>query len=270
MFFLKLFLSWILPDRAKIIHNPYSTTGGAKKSPVDKRDLIASAEQGGIFPTRYTLPVGIEENQGLLNSCVAHMVTGCLEDYTRAVGWKRVFELSRMHCWNKGRQLTWGDDWTPNRGIFIRDGWKAAQTGITLEKLFPYQLININKEIHPSFIFAWYPSFKYYFIKYLTKDRKEEAIKQVLEWKETSVGFGIKIGSSFINASGLIVYEPPEDEIPRFNHAMRIIGWDDDKDAFKIKNSWGSHWGTNDCLWVKKDWLLSNAYDLSYPDKEDG
>ncbi|MFT3686226.1 MAG: C1 family peptidase [Phycisphaerales bacterium] len=35
------------------------------------------------------------------------------------------------------------------------------------------------------------------------------------------------------------------------NHAIVIIGWDDSKEAWKIKNSWGPTWGENGYGWVK-------------------
>ena len=37
------------------------------------------------------------------------------------------------------------------------------------------------------------------------------------------------------------------------NHAMVIIGYDDNKDggAFLIQNSWGSEWGDNGCFWMR-------------------
>jgi len=35
------------------------------------------------------------------------------------------------------------------------------------------------------------------------------------------------------------------------NHAINIIGWDDTKEAWLIKNSWGEKWGNNGYAWVK-------------------
>lgn len=34
------------------------------------------------------------------------------------------------------------------------------------------------------------------------------------------------------------------------NHAVSIIGWDDNKAAWLVKNTWGSHWGNNGTFWV--------------------
>jgi cathepsin L len=36
----------------------------------------------------------------------------------------------------------------------------------------------------------------------------------------------------------------------RVNHAIVIVGWDDSKNAYLIKNSWGKDWGLNGYAWV--------------------
>lgn len=35
------------------------------------------------------------------------------------------------------------------------------------------------------------------------------------------------------------------------NHAVSIVGWDDTKDAWLIRNSWGSEWGDKGYMWIK-------------------
>jgi cathepsin L len=35
------------------------------------------------------------------------------------------------------------------------------------------------------------------------------------------------------------------------NHAVTLIGWDDSKQAWLLKNSWGPGWGDNGYMWIK-------------------
>jgi C1A family cysteine protease len=35
------------------------------------------------------------------------------------------------------------------------------------------------------------------------------------------------------------------------NHAITIVGWDDDKGSYLVKNSWGTQWGDNGYVWIK-------------------
>lgn len=38
---------------------------------------------------------------------------------------------------------------------------------------------------------------------------------------------------------------------PRINHSVVIVGWDDSKGAWLIKNSWGADWGEDGFMWIK-------------------
>lgn len=47
--------------------------------------------------------------------------------------------------------------------------------------------------------------------------------------------------------------EPFEEDInvPNVNHAIQIVGWDDNRQAWRIKNSWGTGWGDSGYAWIK-------------------
>jgi len=38
--------------------------------------------------------------------------------------------------------------------------------------------------------------------------------------------------------------------IPEVDHVMQLVGWDDTKGAWRVKNSWGTNWGENGFAWI--------------------
>lgn len=64
------------------------------------------------------------------------------------------------------------------------------------------------------------------------------------------------ISSAIVATSKFITYNSGVHEESGFedidiNHAVNIIGWDDDKEAWLIKNSWGTDWGEGGYGWIK-------------------
>jgi C1A family cysteine protease len=47
---------------------------------------------------------------------------------------------------------------------------------------------------------------------------------------------------------------------------MVIVSWDEDRQAFEIRNSWGNTWGLNGYCWMSKDYITnSQTQDLWAP-----
>lgn len=49
-------------------------------------------------------------------------------------------------------------------------------------------------------------------------------------------------------------------EIPVGGHAMTIIGYDDDKKAFKVQNQWGTGWREQGFFWIDYDYFGSGTH----------
>ena len=46
------------------------------------------------------------------------------------------------------------------------------------------------------------------------------------------------------------------------NHAIVLLGWDDAKGAWLLRNSWGGDWGDKGYMWIKYD--AANVGDYVY------
>lgn len=259
----------LLPKTNRLKSKIIFETAGCVPNTKDSRDYAAPGSSGTNYPIKYSLReyCGVVENQGPYESCVAHAIADCIETLARTEGQKEVFELSRMHLWSIGRERTYGSAWQVNKGVYIRAAWDGLRKeAITIEKLFPYVEENAFSKPRSSFVFAWYPTdFKYYTIKEKDPAIREEKMKNALYNNKALVAHGIRLPKSIsVLRIHTTPYKPKRGEFGVYSHAMTVVGWDDEKDAFLIKNSWGTRFGNSGFFWVDKQWFLENAFDLTY------
>lgn len=51
--------------------------------------------------------------------------------------------------------------------------------------------------------------------------------------------------------NGVFYEQPSNYNSPSSNHAVMIVGWDDNKGAWLMRNSWGTGWGDDGYCWIK-------------------
>ena len=44
------------------------------------------------------------------------------------------------------------------------------------------------------------------------------------------------------------------------NHAIVLTGWDDSKGAWRLRNSWGTSWGSSGYMWIKYGSQCAETY----------
>jgi C1A family cysteine protease len=81
------------------------------------------------------------------------------------------------------------------------------------------------------------------------------------------VVFGIDVAQSFQKHRGSGVYSRNPREQTIGGHAMVLVGYDDDRRAFRLLNSWGKGWGEEGRAWMAYDTFMRDARDsyIIYP-----
>lgn len=87
--------------------------------------------------------------------------------------------------------------------------------------------------------------------------RRDAGIPSVKEMKEAIAKYGaiaatVKVTPAFQAYKSGIFDEHASVSAPNdVNHAITIVGWDDSKQAYLVKNSWGPQWGEKGYIWVE-------------------
>ena len=75
------------------------------------------------------------------------------------------------------------------------------------------------------------------------------------------IAIGARLGDRFMEWSNSSVISSDTYNNPGMQHAyhaMVLVGYDDDKHAFRVRNSWGTSWGDNGSIWVDYNFFCKN------------
>lgn len=262
-----------------------------KKLENDKVEVIQSDKQTKIYvlnvkknPTPPMLPllkaplnqklvkmINLRSNmppiydQGNLGSCVSNATSACVS----YVNWKRMkkyFNISRLYNYFTARSLLAVEENNPSyiiydTGLYMHNGCQAIkQYGAIIETAYPYNINNFAK-LPPGSVFINAAKKKQITYSYVNKNLV--SIKTALTNKHP-IMVGINVYENFFdnntNTTGVI--KMPNGQFLG-GHALVIIGYNDDKKIFNIRNSWGTSWGDSGYGTIPYEYILStDAYDL--------
>jgi C1A family cysteine protease len=230
---------------------------GWRRDQPDGRDLyVRSAPSGARFPVRSNMlslmpPVYDQESLG---SCTAQAAAALLQSTEIERGAKPLVPARLQIYWcTRDLQGTVAED----SGATLRDTIKSVHKfGYCYEDLVPYKIANFKR---PPSRQAMKVAQKKRVISYARVPQLLNALKEQLIRKNPII-FGFSVYESFEGkdvAKTGIVPLPERGESMLGGHAVALIGYDDEKGGFLVRNSWGKTWGDQGNCWMPYAFILS-------------
>lgn len=199
------------------------------------------------------------EDQLTLNSCTANAVISLVEYLIKASSGKEQ-DFSRIFLYKLTRTLM-GPSGEGDNGAFIRDTIKALRLfGVPPQKWWPYLVDEFDDE-PDAFIYALAQNFQA--VQYVRLDRVTESPAQVLNNVKACLADGFPIAFGFYvtpqvfdvsQDDNTVLFPSGPDKIVG-GHAVVAAGYDDERQALLIRNSWGADWGDGGYGWLPYEYI---------------
>jgi hypothetical protein len=215
------------------------------------------------LPRTYVGYASSVKNQGQCGSCWAFATIGSMEGaYLKRTGAPQVKvaldgsivvsagapDLSEQQVLSCN---PWG--WGCNGGYFAFDMMMASKAGpagyypgAVTEAVFPYVADNTACALgsKPKYV----PVVRWGYVGSSSSIPSVAAIKSAI-YTYGTVSVGVYADEFFQAYTGGVFSDTQT--FDSINHAVLLVGWDDAKGAWLLKNSWGPSWGTNGFMWIK-------------------
>lgn len=175
-------------------------------------------------------------NQGSCGSCWDFATLGAYEG-SNLIRNNVVADASEQHILNWGGAGSCAGGWWANAFNFLISNGTATETTV------PYT--GTQNPYNPS-VPKPYRAIAWGYVK------PDGGIPTVAEMKLAMCKYGpltvaVRVTPAFQAYAGGVFNEQASGAI---NHGVTLIGWDDQKQAWLIKNSWGTGWGDNGYMWI--------------------
>lgn len=210
----------------------------------DSRDFLYAQLRGPTSPLPRFVDLRPQcspvEDQGELGSCTANALVGALEFLEPMSKRKPATDLSRLFLYYNERAL----EGTVNEdsGAALRDGIKTLRIhGICPETLWPYDIRRF-RERPPTLCYE--QALNHQLLTYHSIRSIDEARACLADHYPFVFGFAVfdAFESLQVSKTGQLDYPGPT-ESQRGGHAVLAVGYDDARERFIIRNSWGPNWG---------------------------
>jgi len=212
----------------------------------------------------YCSPV---EDQGTIGSCTANAVLGAVEYLIRrSTG--QVIDLSRLFVYYNARRMS--DREEVDSGTSMPHAMAAYMAhGACLEDQWSYDHARWNLK-PPKQIYTQALMFTHHNMGALQFGRvPPNDMRKALLAAGLPIVFAMGVPDQLMMKTGAQTgYMPaPENgkwEEPNGAHAMLIVGFDDSKRAWIVRNSWGTGWGVQGHVFIDYDVMEQYAFQTGY------
>ena len=191
-------------------------------------------------------------NQGQLGSCTANSIAAAVEFEQKKQKLPDVFIPSRLFIYYNERAVE--GTVSQDSGAQIRDGIKSVgKQGVCPETEWPYVIAKFAQKPPAP---CYQDAVQYRAVSYQRVAQNLNQMKGCLASGYPFV-FGFTVYESFESpqvAKTGVVPMPAPSEQTLGGHAVMAVGYDDGKQAFIVRNSWGPGWG------LKGYFLMPYAY----------
>jgi C1A family cysteine protease len=225
----------------------------------DHRDQLYAApvEVAGALPASVDLRAQCPPvyDQGQLGSCTANAIAGAIQFDQMKQKLAQIFTPSRLFIYYNERAIE--HTVASDSGAQIRDGIKSvAKQGDCPETEWPY-VISKFKTKPPAKCYS--DALKYKAVLYQRMTQTLSQLKACLASGYSFV-FGFTVYESFESAQVAKTGHaslPKSGESSIGGHAVMCVGYDDAKQWFIVRNSWGPKWGMNGYFTLPYPYLIS-------------
>ena len=234
----------------------YGWKKGKKYSEHPKTLLAVTKANSNIkqVDLRYKCPDVYD--QGKLGSCTANSLAFCYHYDELLQNQKSPFVPSRLFIYYNERALE--GDVPEDNGAQIHDGIQVLNnTGVCPESMWQYDITK----------FAVKPTVECYSEAQNHKSVDYNAVEQTLDQLKAClisgfpVAFGFVVYESFeseqVAKTGVVPMPKPGEKVLG-GHAVALVGFDDNKKVFVVRNSWGNSWGDKGYFYMPYDYVLDN------------
>lgn len=180
-------------------------------------------------------------DQGQLGSCTANAIGFCYHFDEIAQNEKSPFVPSRLFIYYNERSMEGHVDF--DSGAEIHDGIQSiCNVGVCPEEMWCYDISKFTQKPSDE---CYNKAKEHHSIQYRAVEQTVEQLKAALI-DGFPVVFGFLVYESFespeVARTGIMPI-PKEGEQLLGGHAVSLVGFDDEKQWFVVRNSWGENWG---------------------------